>query len=129
MPAQKRLCSRMAEDGLPVVLHSCGNVTEHVPLLIEAGFAGLQPLEVKAGVDMLALKHQFGDRFTFMGGLDVRKMSDPDPSAIEQEIACKIPVMKQGGGYIYHSDHSIPSDVSLAQYRRVMELVEEYGRY
>jgi len=129
MPAQKRLCARMAEDGLPVILHSCGNVTEHIPLLIEAGFAGLQPLEVKSGVDMLALKRQFGDRFTFMGGIDVRKMSDPDPSAIEQEIACKIPVMKQGGGYIYHSDHSIPSDVSLAQYRRVMELVEEYGRY
>jgi len=128
LPAQSRLCARMAEDGLPVILHSCGNVTELVPLLIEAGFACLQPLEVKSGADMLALKRQFGDRLCFMGGIDARAMSHPDPSVIEQEIATKLPVMKQGGGYIYHSDHSIPSDVSLAQYQRVMELVEEYGR-
>jgi uroporphyrinogen decarboxylase len=114
---------------VPVILHSCGNVTEHIPALIEVGFAGLQPLEVKAGVDMLDLKDQFGDRFTFMGGIDARAMSHPDPSVIETEIASKIPVMKQGGGYIYHCDHSIPSDVSFAQYQRVMELVAEYGRY
>jgi len=129
LPAQKRLCARMAEDGIPVTLHSCGNVTELVPLLIEAGFACLQPLEVKSGMDMLALKRAFGDRLCFMGGIDARAMSDPDPAVIEQEIATKIPVMKQGGGYIYHSDHSVPSDVSLAQYQRVMALVEEYGRY
>ncbi len=129
LPAQQRLCSRMAEDDVPVILHSCGNVTELVPLLIEAGFACLQPLEVKAGVDMLALKRQFGDRLSFMGGIDARAMSHPDPAVIEQEIATKLPVMKQGGGYIYHSDHSVPSDVSLAQYERVMALVDEYGRY
>lgn len=129
LPAQRRLCDRMHEDNLPVILHSCGNVTEFVPLLIEAGFTCLQPLEVKAGVDMLALKRQFGDRFCFMGGIDVRAMSHPEPAVIEQEIASKIPLMKQGGGYIYHSDHSIPSDVSFAQYQRVMELVAHYGAY
>ena len=64
-----------------------------------------------------------------MGGIDVRAMSAEDPTAIEREIATKIPVAKKGGGYIYHSDHSVPNNVSLAQYQRVMELVRKYGTY
>ena len=42
----------------------------------------------------------------------------------------KIPLAKKNGGYIYHSDHSIPKNVSFKQYkRRVMELVKKYGEY
>lgn len=129
MPHMKRMCDYFNERNLPVILHSCGNVTQFVPLLIEAGFSGLQPLEVKAGMDLLALKQQFGDRFTFMGGIDVRAMADPDPAVIEHEIATKLPVAKAGGGYIYHSDHSVPSNVSFQQYQHVMQLVRKYGTY
>ena len=47
----------------------------------------------------------------------------------EDEIIAKIPVAKKGGGYIYHSDHSVPSNISFEQYCRVFELVREYGAY
>ena len=60
---------------------------------------------------------------------DVRAMADPDPSVIEEEIKTKIPRAKKGGGYIYHSDHSVPTNVSFEQYRRVLELAREYGAY
>jgi uroporphyrinogen decarboxylase len=112
-----------------MILHSCGYVTEFMPLFIEAGFDCIQPLEVKAGNDLVALKQQYGDRLAFMGGIDVRAMADPDPAAIEREISSKIPLAKQGGGYIYHSDHSVPDNVSFEQYTRVMELVAEHGEY
>jgi uroporphyrinogen decarboxylase len=52
-----------------------------------------------------------------------------DPQAIEEEIRRKIPVAKQGGGYIYHSDHSIPKDISFQQYQNVLRLVRQYGTY
>jgi uroporphyrinogen decarboxylase len=129
MPAHSRACSACRAKGLPVLLHSCGNVRALVPYLIEAGFDCLQPLEVKAGMDLIALKKDFGDRLAFMGGIDVRAMADPDPAAIEREISTKIPVAKRGGGYIYHSDHSVPSNVSFQQYCRVIELVHKYGTY
>ena len=78
---------------------------------------------------MVELKRDFGDELAFMGGIDVRAMADPDPSVIENEIKTKIPVAKKDGGYIYHSDHSVPSNVSFQQYHRVIELVTEYGAY
>jgi uroporphyrinogen decarboxylase len=129
LPSQKRMCDYFKSNGLPVILHTCGRVLEFVPMLIEAGFTCIQPLEVKAGMDVVALKEEFGDRLCFMGGIDVRAMADPDPSVIEEEVRTKIPIAKKGGGYIYHSDHSVPSNVSFEQYCRTMDLVREYGAY
>lgn len=128
-PSQKRMCNYFHDKGMKVILHSCGNVNQFVPMLIEAGFDCLQPLEVKAGMDLVQLKKEFGDRLAFMGGIDVRAMAADDPAVIEREISSKIPVAKVGGGYIYHSDHSVPSNVSFEQYKRVIELVHKYGTF
>ena len=97
-------------------------------MFVLAGFTCLDPLEVKAGMNLIELKKNFGDKLAFMGGIDVRAMADSNPAVIEEEIQ-KIIVAKQGGGYIFHSDHSIPDNVSFQQYQRVIELVREYGRY
>ena len=129
MPAHKLICDAVKAHGKPMILHSCGYVMEFIPDFIATGYDCIQPLEVKAGNDMLGLKRDFGDRLAFMGGIDVRAMADADPAAIEREISGKIPAMKAGGGYIYHSDHSVPDNVSFEQYKRVMELVAQYGAY
>jgi len=129
LPSQKRMCDFFHSHGLPVILHTDGNVWKLIPLLLEAGFDCLQPCEVKAGMDLVELKRQYSDWLALMGGIDVRAMAHPDPSVIEHEITTKIPVAKKGGGYIYHSDHSVPDNVSFDQYRHVMELVAEYGAY
>ncbi len=129
MPAHKLICDCFKSRGLFMVLHTCGYNMEFIPLFIEAGFDCIQPLEVKAGNDMLKLKRDYGEHLSFMGGIDVRAMASPDPDDIIREISTKIPVMKQGGGYIYHSDHSVPDNVSLASYSRVISLAKEYGKY
>ncbi len=128
-PADRRMFDFFHTQGWQVILHSCGNVRPLVPDLIAAGIDCLNPLEVKAGMDLVELKREFGQDLAFMGGIDVRAMNDSEPGAIEREIAAKIPVAMKGGGYIYHSDHSIPSDVSFAQYGRVLHLVSEYGQF
>ncbi|HIE53304.1 MAG TPA: hypothetical protein EYP85_16250 [Armatimonadetes bacterium] len=128
-PSQKRMCDFFQSKGMPIILHSCGRVKQFLPMLIEAGFTCLQPLEVKAGMDLVELKRQYGDELAFMGGIDVRAMAHHDPAVIEREISTKIPIAKRGGGYIYHSDHSVPSNVSFQQYCRVIELVHKYGTY
>ncbi len=35
----------------------------------------------------------------------------------------------KGGGYIFQSDHSVPSNVSGERYQFVIDLVRHYGRY
>ena len=129
LPSHRRLCDFFHARDMPVILHTDGDVRLLIPSLIEAGFDCLQPLEVKAGMDVLELKKAYGERLAFMGGIDVRAMADPDPRVIEREIRRKVPIAKTGGGYLYHSDHSVPDNVSFRQYVQVMELVAHYGRY
>ncbi|MHB1007473.1 MAG: hypothetical protein ACYC3S_17795 [Chloroflexota bacterium] len=37
----------------------------------------------------------------------------PDPRVIESEIRTKLEAAKVGGGFVYHSDHSVPDNVSF----------------
>ncbi len=128
-PTFRKLVHYFKEQGLPVILHSDGFVKELIPRFIEDGLTCLQPLEVKAGMDLIQLKKNFGDQLAFMGGIDTRAMADPDPSVIEKEISTKMPFAKKGGGYIYFSDHSVPHNVSFEQYKHTLELVRHYGVY
>jgi len=96
---------------LPVIMHSCGFVEPLVPGMLEAGIDCLQVIEVKAGMDLLRLYRNFGDRVSFMGGIDVRCLYNNDRSEIDAELETKIPIIKAGHGYVLHSDHSIPYNV------------------
>ena len=126
LPYHRRLCDHFAGDGLKTVLHSDGHVTPLIPDFLEAGFAALHPLEVKAGLDVRALKAQYGGRLVLFGNIDARALAGTRQE-IEAEIAAKIPYAKEGGGYIYHSDHSVPNSVSLENYAYAIELVSKYG--
>jgi len=128
-PVFKQLCRYFHSHGMPVLLHCCGGVKDLIPYFIEEGIDCLQPLEVKAGMDLIQLKEKFGEKICFMGGIDVRLMALDDPNPIEKEIKQKIEVAKKDGGYIYHSDHSVPKNVSFQNYKRVIELVKKYGKY
>jgi len=127
-PAHKRICDHLNADGAPPILHSDGDVRDLIPDIIEAGFKGLHPLEVKAGLDIADLKARYGGQIAFYGNIDARVMAGTREQ-IEREISTKIPLAKEGGGYIYHSDHSVPDDVPFENYAYTIELVKEYGAY
>ncbi|NUQ63179.1 MAG: hypothetical protein HUU20_11935 [Pirellulales bacterium] len=127
-PIYRRLGQFLRDEGISFWLHCCGNCLPLLDDLIECGLEVLQPLQAQAGLDVRELKPAYGDRITFWGNINVVKLSGP-AEACEAEIRDKIMVAKQGGGYIYHSDHSIPPEVTFARYQSIMELVEKYGRY
>ena len=115
--------------GLPVIVHSCGYVAPLVPGLIEAGMDCLQVIEVKAGMDLLQLYHDFGDVLSFMGGIDVRTVYPNDRALIDAELEAKIPIVKGKYGYVLHSDHSIPNTVEYDTYRYFVEKGLSLGMY
>lgn len=115
--------------GLPVIMHSCGFVEPLVPGMIEAGIDCLQVIEVKAGMDLLRLYKQFGDRLSFMGGIDVRVLYSNDRRKVDAELEAKVPVVMQNYGYVLHSDHSIPNTVEYDTYRYFVDRGLELGTY
>jgi uroporphyrinogen decarboxylase len=108
-------------------MHSCGNIMALADDLVEIGLDGLNPLEIKAGMDPLALKAKYGEKLVLEGGIDVRNWNAPGRA--EAELREKLPALKKNGGYIFHSDHSIPETVSLKEYQYVLELAKKLGTY
>ena len=129
-PCHRRMTQYFHSQGWPVILHSCGNITSLVPHMIEAGFDCLQALEVKAGVDLGMLVREYGRDLCFMGGVDVRAFFAEDEDEMEQEVRQKLAIgMSSPGGFVFHSDHSIPPQVSFERYGKVLDLVRKLGVY
>jgi uroporphyrinogen decarboxylase len=78
-------------------------------------------------MDILKLKRDFGDRLVLHGGANAQLMDDA--GQILPYIESILPAVKQNGGYIFSSDHSIPNTVSLETYRQVVGAVKQYGAY
>lgn len=128
MPYHKRIFSFFREKNMHVIYHTDGNIEELLPLLIKAGITAIQPLEVKANMDAIKLKKKYGKNLALIGNIDAREL-EKDKIAVEEEIKSKVPVLKKGGGYIFHSDHSIPPNVSFENYMFALECVKKYGSY
>ena len=128
-PGHKRTIDFAKSLDLPVVMHSCGMVAPLVPHMMEAGIDCLQVIEVKAGMDLLQLYKDFGDRLSFMGGIDVRVICAGDISEIDKELESKIPQVMGNYGYVFHSDHSIPSSADYDVYKYTVDKALELGTY
>jgi len=128
-PAHKKTFEFAKDMGLPIILHSCGYVEPLVGGLIEAGMDCLQAMEVKAGMDLLELKATYGDRISFMGGMDIRALETNDLARVEAELLKKIPAAMEGSGYVLHTDHSVSSRVKYETYKFFVERGLEIGTY
>jgi uroporphyrinogen-III decarboxylase len=114
--------------GLPVIYHGCGNVKRVFEDFIEVGIDAYNPLEFKAGLDVIALRRQYGHRIGFCGNMDVLLWAQGSQEEIKKTVLTKLNAAR-GGGYIFQSDHSVPSNVSGQNYDYVVKLVREYGQY
>ena len=128
-PQHKRMCDWAHSRGLKTIYHTDGNATSVLDLLIEAGVDVFQPLECKANMQIADLAPKYGDRLTFFGNIDVMVMISGDEAAIEKEIAETFAAGMATNGYIYHSDHSVPPQVSWPLYQKIVGFINKYGNY
>lgn len=126
-PVHKRAVEWAHAKGTLASIHSCGNIMPIVGDLAEIGIDCLNPIEVKAGMDPVELKREFGGRMVLHGGTNAAVWHDRD--AAVAEIESIVPKLKPGGGYIFASDHSIPSSVSLETFRAIVDAYKRVGAY
>jgi uroporphyrinogen decarboxylase len=126
-PFHQRAIDWAHARGIKAHLHSCGDVRPFVPELVGMGLDALNPLEVKAGMDPVSLKREYGKDLVLHGGINAVLWDHP--AQIEAEMRRVVPVLKESGGYIFSSDHSVPSSVSLEEFSRIVTLAKELGAY
>lgn len=127
-PGVKAIVEECHRHGLPVIYHGCGNVKLIFEDFIEIGVDAYNPLEAKAGLDVVDLRRKYGHRIAFCGNMNVLEWAHSTPQELKKIVLRKLNAAK-GGGYIFQSDHSVPSNVSGENYDYVIRLVKEYGVY
>ena len=127
-PWVRQMAEAAHAAGLPVIYHGCGNVKAIFEDYIDMKIDAYNPLEVKAGMDAVELRRQYGHRIGFCGNSDMQVWESGDREAIRREVLRKLNAAK-GGGYIFQSDHSVSSAVSGHTYDYIVNLVREHGCY
>ena len=127
-PGVTAIVNECHAHGLPVIYHGCGNVRRIFADFIETGIDAYNPLEFKAGMDVIELRRQYGHQIAFCGNMDVLTWAEADDEELKRVVLTKLNAAK-GGGYIFQSDHSVPSNVSAHNYEYVVNLVRQYGKY
>ncbi len=128
-PQHKRMAEWAHARNMRVIYHTDGRVSSVLDLYIAAGFDCLQPIEAKAGMDIRQFAPTHGDRLAMIGNIDVMKMASNNLEVLEEEIRTKFAAGMATRGYAYHSDHSVPPQVSWDTYRAIIGFIERYGYY
>ena len=71
LPLYKSLFNMIHKRGGRTMIHTDGKIDKLIPCYIEMGLDLLQCLEPAAGVDLIALNEQFGDKIAWNGNIDV----------------------------------------------------------
>lgn len=128
-PAHKKTFDFAHSKGCKVIVHSCGFVEPLVPDMIAAGMDCLQAIEIKAGMDLLRLKNNFGQDIALFGGLDIRVLESNDLGQVGQMLESILPTVMEGSGYILHTDHSVPASVQYKTYCHFLQKAKQIGVY
>jgi uroporphyrinogen decarboxylase len=99
---------------------SDGNVNAIIPEFLAGGVNVLYPMEPAAGMDIVALREQYGTRLAFQGGID-KHVLRRSREEIVAELEYKIPPMVKTGGCVLGLDHRIPNGTPLENYRYYIE--------
>ncbi|NQT59470.1 MAG: hypothetical protein HQ557_10870 [Bacteroidetes bacterium] len=123
-PSVVKLGSFLKENDIDFWMHCCGNAEAVFSDLIEAGVQVMNPLQATAGLNAVELRKKYGDQLAFYGNISVVKMSGPQDE-LEEEIRSKVALAKDGG-FIFHSDHSVPPEVDFKRYEWILKTAHAY---
>ncbi len=112
----RRMADAVHAEGVKLMFHSCGAVREAIPDLVACGVDILNPLQPAArGMEPAGLKHDFGDRLAFHGGIDIQfLLPRAGPQEVASETARVARILGRGGGWVLAPSHNIQPDTPTA---------------
>ncbi len=126
-PCMARMYDRVKSAGLFVIQHSCGDILDIFPDLVEIGLDVYQTFQPEI-YDIRAVKKQFGKELSFWGGISTQRLLPfASPGEIKTKTREIMEVLGRGGGYIAAPTHAVPQDVPPENILAMIEVFREQG--
>lgn len=110
-------------------MHCCGGVDPLIPLIIEAEFDILNPVQCSAaGMDPRQLKKRYGNDLVFWGGGVDTQHTLPfgSPEEVREQVGERIEIFAAGGGFVFNTIHNVVANTPVENLLAMFETVKRY---
>lgn len=126
-PLYKEICDHVHSKGMHFFLHTCGDNTLLMDDLIAAGVDVIHPIQ-KGCMDEVKIAHEYGDRITFMAGVDVQQLL---PHGTVDEVRAGVRELiniyyKPTGGLLLSAGNGILGDTPLENIEAMLQEMALY---
>jgi len=128
-PRLRRLFAPFREAGLPIIMHSDGNITEILDDLIEIGLTTLNPVQPEV-IDHNWLLNTYGDRLSYYGGISTQTvLPNGSPDEVERTVAnCIRKLAPDKTGLLISPSHRLMSDTPVQNVEALLKSFKKYGK-
>jgi uroporphyrinogen decarboxylase len=123
-PRVRAMYQQVKASGKFVFIHSCGKVDGVFSDLIECGLDVFNPFQPEV-MNVLEMKHKYGDRLSFFGGISTQKTLPYGTVAeVKEEVRRLLDEVGKNGGYIASPAHDIPPDAKPENIAAMIEVLQ-----
>lgn len=116
------------DAGLSVFHHTCGDVREIIPDLIEIGLDVLNPIQPQA-MPIEELSKNYANDLSFWGGLSLQKtLPFGSVDEVQKEVENTVKILGVKGGYIISPAHELTSDIPLENFDAMMKTIRKFSK-
>ena len=128
-PHLAKMYAAARSKGKYVIQHSCGDIQEIFPDLIDIGLDCYQTFQTEI-YDMSYFKREFGKDLAVWGGISTQQLlSQKSPDEIRRETVRIMQTMGRNGGYIAAPTHAVAHDVSYEQIMAMQKVFQNQAKY
>ncbi|MCL6088229.1 MAG: hypothetical protein M1475_07430 [Actinobacteria bacterium] len=123
LPRLKKLFEVFKNAHIPIMMHSCGNVSQYIPDLIGIGLDILEPCQ--PCMNLSFLKKEYGNDLIFYGGINTQVLPYLNEEQTTEMVRETIKTLGKGGGYIIAPAQEIMNDVPIANIKALIKTIKE----
>lgn len=125
-PYDKRLVQVLNKEGIPVIIHMCGQVDKILDSIIDTGAA---VIEIDEKTNLNLAKDKCRNKTTIFGAITPATLTFGSKNDIEEEISRNLEICMPDYGYILAPGCTIGANTPLENIRTFVEFGRKYGRY
>lgn len=124
-PRLKEMYQACRKKGCSVFIHSCGNISEVFPDIIEMGVDVVDPIQPEV-MDIKFLKKEYGKDIVLFGGIGCQSTIPLGTAEqVIKEAKERFSMLSEGGKYIFGPSGAIPTETPIENIITLIEFCKE----